>query len=869
MGSSLDRRFARFFVQQRKPTTIIPRTGNRILMAMHAAGVVYMIAVSWEACWWLLMSAQVVFEVAQSMMVLTTSVVVVLLWVVTESVRRLFFHPLSHIPGPRLAALTRWYEFYYDVVLPGKYIFKIQELHHEYGPILRITPDEIHINDVGFLDTVYSGLRDKYEYSLRALRVPGGVGTTADAKLHKLRREALVPFFSKRNILSLQHLVTEKVDQLFEVIAKHAGEESHVNLSDLFFAFSSDVVNNFLFAHKTNGLADEKQAGISRNNSKQLLLGVHVNKHLPWIPDFLEALPTCISRPLMPPGLIDMFNLFGRVHEEISGLMKAQSSGAHRKSERSPTEKEAVYESILVNESLPPQERTLTRLEQEGALLSLAGTESPAQSLSIIFYHLLAIPSILNTLRTELETVPVDASWSQLEKLPYLMAVIEEGNRLSFGVTARGGRRAYEELVFTPSSYATTPGTRKSYRIPAHTPLNISTLSAHTAQSVFPDPFTFNPERWLGEAGRERKRFQMAFSKGSRKCLGIELASAELCLVIAALVRSFEMTLYETDARDVSFEHDYQIAMPKMGSKGVRATVKFRVANSYPRSYLSSDLDKPEQTMEVAPAHNQDDGLYLNTDMQGLQVVESDHHAQNWNQTYAPETKYLAEGGYHTPSSQPPPLPRICGMKKSTFWVVVGLMLAVIVGAVVGGAVGGTVAHSNSTDITNSPSRETTDPSSNHITSSASHSASSTTGTATASITSSAVTSGITGIAENPCPGANRTTITASSGTLFSLFCGVDWPRGIEAADGNGTVSDLGRSTTYTLDDCIETCIQYNKGDLAVLDSVDTGTCRAVVYQANLTAVFDGGQGGNCFLKDRIGRYASTGFGGMAAGAIG
>ncbi|KAJ5671894.1 Cytochrome P450 [Penicillium longicatenatum] len=432
----------------------------------------------------------------------TTGVVVALLWVVTESIRRLFFHPLSHIPGPRLAALTWWYEFYYDVVLPGKYIFRIQELHREYGPILRITPEEIHINDVGFLDTVYTG-------------------TTADAKLHKLRREALVPFFSKRNVLSLEHLVTEKVEQLSEIIAKHAREASQANLSDLFFAFSNDVVTNFLFTHKMNALADEKQAGISRNNSRQPLLGVHVNKHFPWIPDFLEALPTSISRPLMPLGLINMFNLFDRVCGEISGIMRAQSSGADRKSGPSPTGKEAVYE-----------------------------------------------------LRAELETVPVDASWSQLEKLPYLMAVIEEGNRLSFGLTARIGRRAYEELIFTPSSYATTPGTGKSYKIPARTPMSISTLSAHTAQSVFPDPFTFDPERWLGEAGRERKRFQMAFTKGSRKCLGIELANAELCLVIRALIRSFEMTLYETDATDVSFEHDYQIAMPKMGSKGVRATVK-------------------------------------------------------------------------------------------------------------------------------------------------------------------------------------------------------------------------------------------------------------------------------------------------------
>jgi cytochrome P450 len=64
--------------------------------------------------------------------------------------------------------------------------------------------------------------------------------------------------------------------------------------------------------------------------------------------------------------------------------------------------------------------------------------------------------------------------------------------------------------------------------------------------------------------------FQMAFSKGGRRCLGIELARAELYLVIAALVRRFDMTLFETDADDVAFLHDYQVAMPKMGSRGVR-----------------------------------------------------------------------------------------------------------------------------------------------------------------------------------------------------------------------------------------------------------------------------------------------------------
>jgi hypothetical protein len=60
-----------------------------------------------------------------------------LLFTVTGAIRRLYFHPLARIPGPKLAALTWWYEFYFDVLQEGTYVFKIQELHKKYGELLR------------------------------------------------------------------------------------------------------------------------------------------------------------------------------------------------------------------------------------------------------------------------------------------------------------------------------------------------------------------------------------------------------------------------------------------------------------------------------------------------------------------------------------------------------------------------------------------------------------------------------------------------------------------------------------------------------------------------------------------------------------
>lgn len=46
---------------------------------------------------------------------------------------RLFFDPLSKFPGPKLAALSRYYEAYYDVVQNGQYTYVIDQLHREYG----------------------------------------------------------------------------------------------------------------------------------------------------------------------------------------------------------------------------------------------------------------------------------------------------------------------------------------------------------------------------------------------------------------------------------------------------------------------------------------------------------------------------------------------------------------------------------------------------------------------------------------------------------------------------------------------------------------------------------------------------------------
>ena len=117
-----------------------------------------------------------------------------------NAIYRLFLSPLARakIPGPPLGAFSKFYEAYYEVVKQGKLAFKLDELHERYGPIVRITPEEIHLRDSAFLDQLYVKHPRASRYSSTASRFGNddSMFAVADAGLHRMLRAPLNPLYA-------------------------------------------------------------------------------------------------------------------------------------------------------------------------------------------------------------------------------------------------------------------------------------------------------------------------------------------------------------------------------------------------------------------------------------------------------------------------------------------------------------------------------------------------------------------------------------------------------------------------------------------------------------------------------------------------
>lgn len=372
-------------------------------------------------------------------------VVLLVVYVSTLLARRLIFSPIAKFPGPKLAAASFLYEFYYDFICRGRYEFTIEELHEKYGSIIRISPDELHIKDPEFFSEIYvtSGVRKSDRPASHRNATPSreSTATTLDHDHHRQRRKALDPYFSKNMVTKLEPEIQGTVKRLHERLWQLKGSRTPINLFEVYGAVASDVITAYCFGSSWGSLEkDDYNADISR-------IHIFFTKLMPIFRLFPSLLTLSLSIPewmIKDPGVLQMQKYRHRLEKQIADVKNATDIKKVGGADKEITGHTTIFHELLERSTLPPNELVEKRLTDEAITLVGAGLVTTAHTLAFISFYLLNQPGTLAKLQNALEPLMVKyptktPTWTQLEAVPYLNAVIMEGLRMH-GVARRIAR---------------------------------------------------------------------------------------------------------------------------------------------------------------------------------------------------------------------------------------------------------------------------------------------------------------------------------------------------------------------------------------------------------------------------------------------
>ncbi|KLJ09026.1 hypothetical protein EMPG_15547 [Blastomyces silverae] len=504
-----------------------------------------------------------------------------LIYIATLLFYRRFFHPLAHIPGPPLAGVTYLYEWYYDLYLGGQFTFNLKGLHKKYGPVVRINPDDVHIDDPDYFGEVYNQSNGRVDKPSRVAEAfgpyPAAIGTVSH-ELHRIRRSPLNPFFSKKSVNDLFLVMCRPTNILCKRLDEACKTGETINMKYIYAAVTLDIINDYCFASSTENVLKPDFGRKGFDDVDSFFAVSLLNIHIPWLLRLNYSLPVSHRFIFSPSDLYTHLPLQDRVNKFLTPALADVldfRKDLSRQVENIRDGKDKSYENAghrtlfheLLESKLPPSELKRDRLREEAFSVVTAGSGTTAQTLRGAAYHIAANRSIRQRLYDELRVAIPDPSdppsLHKLEQLPYLSAVVKEGLRLCNPVTHRVSRQFPDKSLNC-----------HGYVIPAGSTLGMTAYLTHHNENIYPEPTAFRPERWL-EQDKSLERYLVSFSGGPRGCLGKNLARAELFLILALVFRQFDFDVSGVvRERDIDVSRDYMLAAQASDSPGILVKVK-------------------------------------------------------------------------------------------------------------------------------------------------------------------------------------------------------------------------------------------------------------------------------------------------------
>jgi cytochrome P450 len=418
---------------------------------------------------------------------------------------RVYFHPLSHIPGPFLPKITTLWLHYHAYI--GDEATTVHQLHAQYGPYVRVAPNEVDIADADAVQPIYvtrGGFLKAPCYANFDIDGHKSIFSTTSPEYRAPRAKAVVPMFSTKSLRENRDAIAGCVDRMVKRLGDEAATRQPVNVLNLTRALAVDAVSTHLFQENYDGVSEQ---GPTLSVSAFVDAFVAVGRFFYLPTTVFIWLEWAIGKWLADKETEESMTL---VDKFVGNLVS------------STTAKSQTYPGRLMAAGI-----SNTEVAAQCKDLLFAGTDSTGMNLATIIRGLVMHPEKYETLKQEVKkNTALGSKAEDVQALPYLTAIVKEALRLSMANPTR-----LPHVV--PSGGWMFKGTF----FPANSTVGCSAHELHFNAGVYPEPHEFQPERWL-DATDEMSKYWFAFGAGSRACIARNLATLELHLATERLASS-------------------------------------------------------------------------------------------------------------------------------------------------------------------------------------------------------------------------------------------------------------------------------------------------------------------------------------------
>ncbi|KAI1753600.1 cytochrome P450 [Xylaria castorea] len=449
------------------------------------------------------------------------------LYIIGRVIYNAFLHPLRKYPGPlshHMSILPRgWYQ------LRGRLPFHMDELHKKYGPVVRVSPDELAFSSPQAWRDIYGHKKAGEEEFAKPDTVykifdwlPTSV-LNANRQDHGALRRQLSHGFSDRSMREQEPIIGSYVDLLIRRLNESIKTNTAQNLREWYNYTTFDIIGDLSFGV-------DGGFGCLANSD-----------YHPWVKLIGKSLyQGAIISGLARLGFLQPIRWIGKsklLAENKSRAIVWEKVGQRMEGGERPDFLEGLLrkkEELKLDQS---------RLTMNATLLIIAGSETTATLLSGATWLLTRHPEKLRQLEQEVRSAfksDDEITLTSVGNLTYMLACLNESLRRYPPVAGSLPRMAPKGGAMVDGSF-----------VPEGTYISVYQWAVNHDKNYWNAPYEFAPERWLGDPKYKSDQLDamQSFSVGPRNCIGRNLAYAEMRLILAKIVYNFDMTLAD-DSRD-------------------------------------------------------------------------------------------------------------------------------------------------------------------------------------------------------------------------------------------------------------------------------------------------------------------------------